>query len=63
MKGKRVLITGRKLRWQMLPTPFLPRRLLAYFARQYHETLAPGSALPDEASDWSTADAPHVLRP
>ena len=40
MKGKTVLITGFKMRLQMLPTPLVPRRLLAIFARQYHETTA-----------------------
>ena len=38
MKGKTVVITGLKHRMQMLPTPLVPRRLLAYFARQYHQT-------------------------
>jgi len=42
MKGKAVLITGFKHRMQMMPTPLVPRRLLAYFARRYHETRAPG---------------------
>jgi hypothetical protein len=64
MKGKQVLITGRKFRWQMFPTPLIPRRLLAYFARQYHETAAAENAMHAEAEDWSTAvDAPHALRP
>lgn len=40
MKGKVSLITGFKHRMQMLPTPLVPRRLMAYFARQYHETSA-----------------------
>lgn len=62
MKGKQVRITGRKLRWQMIPTPLIPRRLLAYFARQYHETLAPEQMLAEDAHDWPT-DAPHALRP
>jgi short-subunit dehydrogenase len=62
MKGKRVLISGRKFRWQMFPTPLIPRRLLAYFARQYHETTAAQAT--DADADWSTAvDAPHALRP
>jgi hypothetical protein len=63
MKGKQVLITGRKLRWQMLPTPLIPRRFLAYFARQYHETLAPEETLPEETHDWASADASHAIRP
>lgn len=64
MKGKQVLITGRKFRWQMFPTPLIPRRLLAYFARQYHETAAAENVLHADTEDWSTAvDAPHALRP
>lgn len=63
MKGKRVLISGRKLRWQMLPTPLIPRRLLAYFARQYHETIAADRGGAEEAHDWSTAEATHAVRP
>lgn len=63
MKGKRVLISGRKLRWQMLPTPLIPRRLLAYFARQYHETVAADQRVAEDAHDWSAADAPHAVRP
>lgn len=63
MKGRRVLITGRKLRWQMLPTPLIPRRLLAYFARQYHETIATDQTHAQDARDWSAADAPHAVRP
>lgn len=50
MKGKSVLIAGFKHRMQLLPTPLVPRRLLAYFARQYHQTPAPGA-------QWD--DAPH----
>jgi short-subunit dehydrogenase len=38
LKGKRVVIAGFKHRMQLLPTPLVPRRVLAYFARQYHET-------------------------
>ena len=51
MKGKTVAITGFKHRMQLLPTPLVPRRLLAYFARQYHET--PSGHAP--ASTWGTA--------
>jgi hypothetical protein len=50
MKGKSVLITGFKHRMQMMPTPLVPRRLLAYFARRYHETRAPGH---DAAKVWT----------
>ena len=64
MKGKRVLISGRKFRWQMLPTRLIPRRLLAYFARQYHETAAAQPVPHINAEDWSTAmEAPHAFRP
>jgi len=41
MKGKRVVITGFKHKLQLLPRPFVPRRVLAYFARQYHQTPGP----------------------
>lgn len=37
-KGKSVVIAGLKHRMQLLPTPLVPRRVLAYFARAYHET-------------------------
>lgn len=64
MKGKRVLISGRKFRWQMLPTRLVPRRVLAYFARQYHETTTDQSAIQSNADDWSSAiEAPRALRP
>lgn len=59
MKGKAVLITGFKHRMQMLPTPLVPRRLLAFFARAYHETQAPGGHEP--ASVW--APAPEASHP
>ena len=64
MKGKQVRITGRKLRLQMLPTPLLPRRLLAYFARQYHETTGAEQTMADEAHDWSAAaEGPQIVQP
>lgn len=62
MKGRRVRITGRTLRWQMIPASLIPRRLLAHFARQYHETLAPEQMLPEDAHDWA-GDARHAIRP
>jgi len=37
MKGKRVVIPGIKNKLQMFPTPLVPRRVLAFFARQYNE--------------------------
>jgi len=52
MKGKAVAIAGFKHRMQLLPTPLVPRRLLAYFARQYHE-------IPSSNGHWESADAPH----
>jgi short-subunit dehydrogenase len=52
MKGKTVLITGFKMRLQMLPTPLVPRRWLAFFARQYHETAPPAGELIPAARAW-----------
>lgn len=37
MKGKRVVVAGLWNKLRMLPVPFVPRRMLAYFARKYHE--------------------------
>jgi len=37
-KGRAVVIPGLKHRLQLLPTPLVPRRMLAFFARKYHET-------------------------
>ena len=54
MKGKQAVITGLKHKMQMFPTPLVPRRLLAYFARQYHETRRAPSGH-DAAPDWSAA--------
>jgi uncharacterized protein len=62
MRGRQVLITGLKLRLQMLPTPLLPRRLLACFARQYHETRIARDAQPQTAPDWAGADTPHAAQ-
>lgn len=64
MKGKQVRITGRKLRLQMIPTPLLPRRLMAHFARQYHETTAGEQALASDAHgcDWA-AEGPPIVQP
>jgi uncharacterized protein len=56
MKGKGVVITGFKHRMQLLPTPLVPRRLLAYFARQYHEI---PSANGRAHRHWEGAEAPH----
>lgn len=59
MKGKAVAIAGFKHRMQLLPTPLVPRKLLAYFARQYHETRPlPGD---DVATGWGAA--PEASRP
>ena len=56
MKGKQVLILPLKYRLQMIPTPLLPRRLLAYFARQYHET-----AESRHEANWANApDSPQT---
>lgn len=38
MRGKTVLIPGLKHRLQILPTFLVPRRVLAFFSRKYHET-------------------------
>lgn len=62
MKGRRVLISGRKLRLQMLPASLMPRRLLAYFARQYHETRVTPDVQHEPASDWAATDAPHAAQ-
>ncbi|HEY2587646.1 MAG TPA: SDR family oxidoreductase [Tepidisphaeraceae bacterium] len=62
MRGKQVLVTGLKLRLQMLPTPLLPRRLMAHFARQYHETRPARGHQPQTASDWASADTPHAAQ-
>lgn len=59
MKGKAVAIAGFKHRMQLLPTPLVPRRLLAYFARQYHET-RPMSGH-GAAAGWGAA--PEASRP
>ena len=58
MKGKTVMIPGLKHRMQLFPTPLVPRRLLAYFARQYHETPPKGHGT---EGNWSGPDAatPH----
>jgi short-subunit dehydrogenase len=56
MKGKTVLITGFKMRLQMLPTPLVPRRWLAFFARQYHETAPPPSELIPAIRTWDVAN-------
>jgi hypothetical protein len=53
-KGKTVLITGFKMRLQMLPTPLVPRRWLAFFARQYHEAAPP--ALVANPRAWEVAN-------
>lgn len=37
MKGKRVEIAGFRNKLRMLPVPLVPRRMLAYFSRRYHE--------------------------
>jgi short-subunit dehydrogenase len=64
MKGKTVVIAGLKHRIQLLPTPLVPRRLLAYFARQYHEAPPAGHTA---AQGWQTgpeSNAPrHVPQP
>jgi short-subunit dehydrogenase len=58
LKGKQVLIAPWKYRLQMLPTPLLPRWLLAHFARQYHET-APTQ--PAAIHSWTSApDSPQT---
>lgn len=59
MKGKAVAIAGFKHRMQLLPTPLVPRRLLAYFARQYHETRPLNGH--DAATAWG--GAPEASRP
>jgi len=60
MKGKTVLITGFKMRMQMLPTPLVPRRWLAVFARQYHETAAARKEPSTTNLPWtSSADEPQ----
>jgi uncharacterized protein len=38
MRGRTVVIPGVKHRLQILPTFLVPRRVLAYFSRKYHET-------------------------
>ncbi|HSU68950.1 MAG TPA: SDR family oxidoreductase [Tepidisphaeraceae bacterium] len=55
MKGRQVLIAPFKYRLQLLPTPLLPRRLLAHFARQYHETRAVPKGHAAGASVWASA--------
>jgi len=61
MKGKTVLITGFKMRMQMFPTPLVPRRLLAMFARQYHETTGARGEGADAARRWTpAADEPQA---
>ena len=37
MRGRRVEVAGFWNKLRMLPTPFVPRRMLAYFSRKYHE--------------------------
>ena len=65
MKGKSVAIAGFKHRMQLLPTPLVPRRLLAYFARQYHETRPHNGH--GAAPEWSGAPdgshATHAAQP
>jgi short-subunit dehydrogenase len=61
MKGRAVVIPGLKHRIQLFPTPLVPRRILAYFARQYHETSNKGI---DAAKDkWEATPAPAAGRP
>ena len=64
MKGRTVVITGFKYRMQLLPTPLVPRRLLAHFARQYHETPSDHGVT---APSWATAPEPsgssHAAQP
>lgn len=66
IKGKQVLIAPLKYRLQMIPTPLMPRRLLAFFARQYHETHAAPSAHA-AAADWAASSDPqpatHIGQP
>jgi hypothetical protein len=57
MKGKQVLIAPWKYRLQMLPTPLIPRWLMAHFARQYHETQQdPQTA----TAHWTAPDSPQA---
>ena len=61
MKGRAVVIPGFKHRMQLLPTPLVPRRLLAYFARQYHQT--PNKGMQVARDKWETAPASVAGRP
>jgi short-subunit dehydrogenase len=55
MKGKTVMIPGLKHRLQLFPTPLVPRRVLAYFARQYHETVPAPETDVSAAHAWAGA--------
>jgi short-subunit dehydrogenase len=64
MKGKSVVIAGLKHRMQLFPTPLVPRKVLAYFARQYHETPRrshDGPTWPAASPDSATAK--HAPQP
>jgi len=64
MKGKTVVITGFKYRMQLLPTPLVPRRLLAHFARRYHETPSDqGVAAPSWATAPERSGSSHAAQP
>jgi hypothetical protein len=49
---------------QLLPTPLVPRRVLAYFARQYHQTPDRGHQGPAwPAASPDSAAAKHAPQP
>ena len=61
MKGRAVVVPGLKHRIQLFPTPLVPRRLLAYFARQYHET--PNKGVQAAQDKWEASPAQVAGRP
>ena len=60
MKGRSVVVPGLKHRMQLFPTPLVPRRVLAYFARQYHET--PNRGMDASADKWDGSPTPATGR-
>ena len=54
LKRKRVVIAGFWNKIRMLATPLAPRRMLAYFARKYHELQPQGPRIANDEGPATT---------
>jgi hypothetical protein len=57
LRGKRVVIPGLKTKAGLYPAKLLPRRALAFFARQYNTVPTPAEPIVDPASDGIAGEA------